>query len=521
MKATELRRAYLDFFKAQGHPIVPSSPLVPQGDPTLLFTSAGMVPFKPYFLGIKTDLKRAASCQKSFRTTDIERVGQTIRHLTFFEMLGNFSFGDYFKAEAVDWCWTFLTKEMDLDVSRLHVTVYKDDDEALGLWSKHKLKNPIVRLGEDTNFWTMGPTGPCGPCSEVYVDRGAEHGCGRATCSVGCDCDRYLEIWNLVFTQFDRKEDGSLTPLPRKNIDTGMGLERLALVVQGKPSPFETDLFAPIIARAETALGVENRGDAERVFRVLGDHGRAAAFLAAEGILPSNEGRGYILRRLIRRALSQGSLLSGEKKPFVHELSAAAADAFAETYPELKKNRAALIQTVRQEEEIFLETLQTGEARLAELAEAHPTELPGEEAFKLYDTYGFPLELTVELLGRKGIAVDRKGFETARGRASRRRARAGKAPARRRCRRTRSWPASAAASSATTSCSARRRYSPCSTRKAARSSRRWRGRRPRRSSIRRLFIPRAGARSATADASRMATAGSSPRSSTRRSRSST
>ena len=419
MHASELRRSYLSFFEKAGHPIVPSSPLIPQGDPSLLFTSAGMVPFKPYFLGLKTDLKRAASCQKSFRTTDIERVGATIRHLTFFEMLGNFSFGDYFKAEAIDWCWTYLTREAKLDPKRLHVSVFKDDAEAMELWRKFDLKNPIVKLDEETNFWTMGPTGPCGPCSEVYFDRGAEHGCGRTNCGVGCDCDRYLEIWNLVFTQFDRQEDGSLKPLPRKNIDTGMGLERLALVVQDKRSPFETDLFWPIMEKAagllETLPG--KTPETKRIFRILGDHGRAAAFLAAEGIVPSNEGRGYILRRLIRRALSQGSLLIPKKKAFVHELAASASDLFGPVYPELKKNRSALIQTVKQEEEIFLETLETGEERLKLLAEEHPVELPGEEAFKLYDTYGFPLELTVEILGRQSIAVDRKGYEAARLRA--------------------------------------------------------------------------------------------------------
>ena len=292
MTSAQLRKSYLDFFVRNGHALKASTPIVPQGDASLMFNSAGMVPFKPYFLGLKKDLSRATSSQKCFRTTDIERVGTTLRHLTFFEMLGNFSFGDYFNAEAVAWAWEFLTKEAGLDPKRLHPTVFNEDDEAVALWKKTGCPNPAVRLGADTNFWNMGPTGPCGPCSEIYYDLGAGFASGKDDV-VGGDGDRYIEIWNLVFTGFDRQADGSLKPLARPCIDTGMGLERLAFCAQGKPSPFETDLFWPIVEKAASILKTDPK-DPKHVlgYRVIADHARAATILMSEGIVPTNVERG-------------------------------------------------------------------------------------------------------------------------------------------------------------------------------------------------------------------------------------
>ena len=423
--ATQLRSRYLKFFEGQNHRVFPSFSLIPAGDPSLLFTSAGMVPFKAYFLGLKKDVSRATSSQRCFRTTDIDRVGTTVRHLTFFEMLGNFSFGDYFKKEAIAWAWKFLTEEVQLDPKRLHITVFQDDEEAENFWKAHKPVNPIVRLGEETNFWNMGPTGPCGPCSEIYFDRGAEYSCGKPTCGVGCDCDRYFEVWNLVFTQFDRQEDGSLKNLPRTNIDTGMGLERLAMVVQGKKSTFETDLFWPIMEEASGIIGKlpGMTPDTKLAFRVIGDHTRASIMLIPEGIVPSNEGRGYVLRRLIRRAVRYGRL-HGVKGAFVHKLVPAALSIYKGVYDEPGEHKKAIVDTIRNEEERFLETLETGEKILTGLLERYAKSIPGDEAFKLYDTYGFPLELTREIAAQKGVHVDDVGFETAR-LAAQRTARAG------------------------------------------------------------------------------------------------
>ena len=419
MTSSAIRRLYLDFFRSRDHMIHDSSPLIPYGDPSLMFTSAGMVPFKPYFLGLKKDIARAASCQKCFRTTDIERVGTTLRHMTFFEMLGNFSFGDYFKQDAIAWAWEFLTKEMQLDPKRLHPTVFKDDDEAFVLWQKLGLPNAPARLGSDSNFWNMGPTGPCGPCSEIYFDRGREHSCGKPGCTVGCDCDRYLEIWNLVFTQFDRRGDGSLKPLPRKNIDTGMGLERLAFVAQGKPSPFDTDLFRPIVEKASLLLNAEPRRSpqTEQALRIIADHSRAVVMLMAEGVIPSNVERGYVLRRLIRRAVRYGQLL-GHARPFAHRLIPAVLEIYAQAYPELKDGSSQVASTLKGEEEKFLETLVTGEAELGKLLAKHPKTLPGERAFWLYETFGFPLELTKEIAAQRGVFVDEESFKTASEKAS-------------------------------------------------------------------------------------------------------
>ncbi|MBI3548488.1 MAG: alanine--tRNA ligase [Elusimicrobia bacterium] len=416
---SRLREDFLKYFDRRGHLVCASTPIVPQGDPTLLFTSAGMVPFKPYFLGIKSGLSRTASCQKCFRTTDIDRVGTTIRHLTFFEMLGNFSFGDYFKADAIHWAWEFLTKEMQLDPKRLYPTVFKDDDEAVELWKKEGTPNPITKLGEDTNFWNMGPTGPCGPCSEIYIDLGKELSCGKPSCGVGCDCDRYLEIWNLVFTQFDRQPDGSLKGLPQKNIDTGMGLERLALAVSGKRSPFETELFWPIMESAAELLGTipGKTPQTKLAFRIIGDHARAASVLASEGIIPSNVERGYVLRRLIRRAVRYGQLL-GRKEPFLHKLVPSVLEVLGATYPDLAKAKPQIEQTILAEETRFMETLEKGERELETILADKPTSLPGEAAFKLYDTFGFPFELTKEIALGRGIAIDEAGFAAAQEKAS-------------------------------------------------------------------------------------------------------
>jgi len=422
MQSYEIRKGFLDFFAKQGHPIVKSSPLIPEGDPSLLFTSAGMVQFKPYYLGLKTDMKRAASCQKSFRTTDIENVGRTIRHLTFFEMLGNFSFGDYFKAESIKWGWEFLTKEMGLTPERLYPSVYRGgvaprDEEARKIWESVLPKNlhsHIVELGDADNFWAMGDTGPSGPCSEIYWDRGEKYahtGCQGA----GCSCDRYIEIWNHVFTQFDKQPGGIYNPLPKKNIDTGMGLERLTFIVEGKETPFDTTLFFPIVEAASKMLKVEYNSSPEAVsaFRIISEHLRASTFLLAEGIIPSNEGRGYVLRRLIRRAARYGRVM-GAKDPFLHQLVPSVYTIFKDVYPEIVSAEKTIREALKFEEQGFIETLENGEKYLEELLRDNPRGVPGEGAFRLYETYGFPLELTRELALKRNIPLDEEGFHRAR-----------------------------------------------------------------------------------------------------------
>jgi len=409
---SDIRETFLSYFDRKGHHIHASSPLIPEGDPTLLFTAAGMVPFKPYFLGVKKGTDRATSCQKCFRTSDIDRVGATIRHLTFFEMLGNFSFGDYFKQDAVHFAWDFLTNVAGLDPQRLYPTVFQDDAEAEDAWKKAGAVHPAARLGAETNFWAMGPTGPCGPCSEIYYDLGPEFGAGSDDV-VGGEGDRYIELWNLVFMQSDRQPDGSLKPLPARNIDTGMGLERITMVLEGKPSPFRTALFEPIRAAALGRLDVPEGAnpDVETAARIISDHTRAAVMLAAEGIIPSNVERGYVLRRLIRRAARYGRLL-GAKEPFLHALVGPALEIFQKAYPELKDARSQIQDTLRAEEERFLDTLEKGERTLRELLDAKPRVLAGPDAFKLYDTYGFPLELTREICSRSGVSVDEEGFKS-------------------------------------------------------------------------------------------------------------
>jgi alanyl-tRNA synthetase len=427
MKGSEIREKFLDYFESKGHKRVRSSSLVPQSDPTLLFTNAGMVQFKNVFTGDeKRDYSRAATSQKCLRVSgkhnDLENVGVTARHHTFFEMLGNFSFGDYFKKDAIIFGWDFLTNRMGLPKEKLWVTIYTDDDEANDLW-RDVIDVPadrIVRLGEKDNFWAMGETGPCGPCSEIIIDQGADMACGP-NCGIGlCDCDRFLELWNLVFMQFVRDASGQMSPLPRPSIDTGMGLERIAAVVQGKRSNYDSDLFRPIIDAigqiAGNGYGADHAKDTS--MRAVADHARAAAFLIADGILPANEGRGYVLRRIMRRALRHGKLL-GVTDPFLFKVADVVVDEMAPVYPELSENRMFIASVVKAEEEKFIETLDKGLVLLSEEVKATKKKgggvLPGDVAFKLYDTFGFPLDLTQDIIKDEGISVDIEGFEAAMG----------------------------------------------------------------------------------------------------------
>ena len=416
----ELRELFLKFFEEKGCKRYHSFSLVPD-DPTLLFTIAGMVPFKPYFLGLKTpEVTRATTAQKCVRTNDIENVGRTARHHTFFEMLGNFSFGDYFKPEIIPWAWEFLTERVGLDPDRLYATVYLDDDEAYDIWHEKVglPKERIFRLGADDNFWAAGPVGPCGPCSEIIYDQGEKFSCGKPTCTVGCDCDRYLEIWNLVFMQYNRDEAGNLTPLPHKNIDTGMGLERLASVVQSVPNDFETDLFRPIMDKACELVNVKYGEDPKKdmAVKVISDHIRASAFMIADGILPTNDGGGYVLRRLIRRCVRYGRLL-GIERPFLTELLPVVRESIGDEYSELIEQASAIEQVLSTEEERFSRTLSQGsdlmDSEIDKLTAAGRNILPGDVAFVLYDTFGFPLELTEEMCEERGITIDKEGFEAA------------------------------------------------------------------------------------------------------------
>ncbi len=425
MKANELRKLFLDYFAARGHKIVPSSSLVPKNDPTLLFTNAGMVQFKGVFLGEDIrDYKRAVTSQKCVRAggkhNDLENVGHTARHHTFFEMLGNFSFGDYFKRDAIAFAWEFLTGTVKLPKEKLWVTIYKDDDEAFELWQKVAGVKPdrIVRLGEKDNFWQMGDTGPCGPCSEIIIDQGEEISCGKPGCSVGCDCDRYLEIWNLVFMQYNRDETGKLTPLPKPSIDTGMGLERLSAVVQGVRSNFESDLFQPIIKEIAAGAGVPYHKDEQTdiSYQVCADHLRAMTFLISDGVLPSNEGRGYVLRRIIRRASRYGRLI-GITKPFLYKLTGVVVDVMREAYPELVDSREHVAKVVLIEEERFAVTLDSGLTLLnetvAKLKAEKKNSIPGSVLFKLYDTFGFPLDLVADMARDLHLEIDEEGYRKA------------------------------------------------------------------------------------------------------------
>lgn len=418
MTGNELRQKYLQFFAGKEHLILPSYPLIPDNDPSLLLIGAGMAPFKPFFTGkMKPPQLRIATSQRCIRTGDIENVGRTARHHTFFEMLGNFSFGDYFKKEAIAWAWEFVTKELGLAPDKLWITIYTDDDEAFEIWNKDIGLPPERIIRMEDNFWEIG-TGPCGPCSELYVDLGEERGCGKPDCAVGCNCDRYLEIWNLVFTQFDRDEAGNYTPLAKKNIDTGAGLERIASVLQNKKSNFETDLLFPIIEHAMKVAGVEY-GQAVRTdisLKVIADHARSVTVMISDGILPSNEGRGYVMRRLLRRAVRHGRLL-GIEKPFLVDIVDVVAEIFRQPYPDIGEKRDYIKKVIQLEEARFGETLAQGTELLTQHIEtvkaAGGEILDGAITFKLYDTFGFPWELTAEILEEQGLKLDKAGFDQA------------------------------------------------------------------------------------------------------------
>ena len=417
----DLRESYLNFFAGKGCLRHKSYPLIPQGDNSLLLIVAGMAPLKPYFTGQEVPpRKRMTTCQKCIRTGDIENVGKTARHGTFFEMLGNFSFGDYFKEEAIQWAWEYVTEVLKLPKDRLYVTVYQDDDEAEKIWHE-KANVPmdrITRMGKEDNFWEAGVDGPCGPCSEIYFDRGEKYGCGKPTCGVGCDCDRYMEFWNLVFTQFERHEDGTYTPLAQKNIDTGMGLERLAALMQGVDSIFDVDTIKAIRDKiceiAGCEYGKEYKKDVS--IRVITDHIRSVTFMAGDGVLPSNEGRGYVMRRLLRRAVRHGKLL-GINGLFLKDIVKTVVDNSKCEYNELEEQYDYIVKLLTTEEANFNQTIDRGmkilDTYVEELNEKGEKTLDGEACFKLSDTYGFPIDLTREILEEKGIGVDEKGFEKA------------------------------------------------------------------------------------------------------------
>ncbi|MEW5721703.1 MAG: alanine--tRNA ligase [Thermodesulfobacteriota bacterium] len=435
MTSDDIRSSFLDFFQKHQHALVKSSPLVPKDDPTLLFTNAGMVQFKRVFTGEeKRDYLRAATSQKCVRAggkhNDLENVGFTARHHTFFEMLGNFSFGDYFKALAIELAWDLLVNRYGLPGDKMYATVFEDDDEAFGLWQTvvGLPAEKIYRLGEKDNFWAMGDTGPCGPCSEILIDQGPALGCGRPDCAPGCDCDRYLELWNLVFMQFERDASGKMTPLPKPSIDTGLGLERISAVVQGVHSNYESDLFTPLMDFIQDLSGVRYvyRSEVEQTgltpprtnisTRVIADHARALAFLIGDGVLPENVGRGYVLRRILRRAVRHGRLL-GLRKPFLHQVAGRVIEIMGRAYPELEDGRSYIQKVILNEEERFSETLDNGLKLLAEEMDRLEAQggdaLPGQVAFKLYDTYGFPLDLVQDVAAERGFGVDLPGFEEA------------------------------------------------------------------------------------------------------------
>ena len=418
MGLNEIREKYLSFFESKGHLRLPSFSLVPKDDPSLLLINAGMAPLKPYFKGEQVPpRKRVTTCQKCIRTPDIERVGKTARHGTYFEMLGNFSFGDYFKHEATAWAWEFITKVLEMPVDKLWVTIYEDDDEARDIWVNEVGVAPerIVRMGKEDNFWEIG-TGPCGPCSEIYFDRGEEYGCGKPDCAVGCDCDRYVEFWNLVFTQFDKDENGNYNRLAHPNIDTGMGLERIACIMQGVNNLFEVDTVRNIMKKVSEIADVEYGEDEQSdvSLRVITDHIRSTAFMIADGVQISNEGRGYVLRRLLRHAARHGKLL-GVNDPFLYKIVDTVAEENKTAYPELTAKADYIKKIIETEEIRFCETINDGlsilEKYTDELKAQNSKVLAGDKAFKLYDTYGFPYDITVEILEEQGFSADREGFD--------------------------------------------------------------------------------------------------------------
>ena len=410
----ELREKFLSFMESKGHLRLPSFPLIPKDDNSLLLINSGMAPMKKYFTGeITPPRNRVTTCQKCIRTPDIERVGITARHGTYFEMLGNFSFGDYFKHDATAWAWEFFTKVLEMPEEKLYVSIYQDDDEAYDIWTKEVGVDPshMVRLGKEDNFWEHG-SGPCGPCSEIYFDRGDEKGCGKPDCHVGCDCDRFVEVWNLVFSQFENDGKGNYTPLAKKNIDTGMGLERLACVMQGVDNLFLVDTVQNIMKHISQVVGV-NYGEGEKSdisLRVITDHIRSTTFMIADGVMPSNEGRGYVLRRLLRRAARHGRLL-GRTEPFLYQICSTVIKENASAYPELVEKQEYITKLIRVEEESFSKTVGQGLALLQSIIERSDVKvLSGEDAFKLNDTFGFPIDLTREILDEKGIGVDIERF---------------------------------------------------------------------------------------------------------------
>ncbi len=414
----ELREMFLSYFESKGHLRLPSFSLIPQNDKSLLLINSGMAPMKPYFKGeVEPPRRRVCTCQKCIRTGDIENIGKTSRHGTYFEMLGNFSFGDYFKKEAIHWSWEFLTQVCGLEADRLYPSIYVDDDEAFEIWNKQEgiPAERIFRFGKEDNFWEHG-SGPCGPCSEIYYDRGEKYGCGKPGCTVGCDCDRYMEVWNNVFSQFDNDGHGNYSDLAQKNIDTGMGLERLAVVCQDVDSLFDVDTVMNITRRVTELTGA-SYGQSHKTdvsLRVITDHIRSATFMIADGVLPSNEGRGYVLRRLLRRAARHGKLL-GVDKPFLFEVVDTVVHENEGHYPYLRERQSFITKVIKSEEETFLKTLDGGLKIFSEMLEAHKaageTVFSGEDAFKLSDTYGFPLDLTVDMAEEAGMSVDQEGFK--------------------------------------------------------------------------------------------------------------
>src|SRR5512136_472947 len=408
MNHRELRRTFLEFYAQRDHRVVPSSSLIPRDDPTMLFTSAGMVQFKPYWAGtVELPYRRATSIQKCLRASDLDQVGKTPRHCTFFEMLGNFSFGDYFKHEAIPWAWEYLTQVVKLDAERLYASVFEEDDEAYNIWrTKVGLSfKKVVRLGAKDNFWgPVGGGGACGPCSEIYVDFGVEFGCGKAECAPGCDCDRFSEVYNIVFPQYNQLPDGTREPLKNRGIDTGMGMERLAMVSQKKKTIFETDLFSPIVKATAQMLNVERTDENRQMLYVAADHARALTFAIADGVIPSNEARGYILRSSLRRALLFARQ-AGVNEPFLYKVSGEVAELMRQWYPEVVAKREQAAMIIKSEEERFLRTLDAGLDLWDAVKEKYAREgiVPGAELFKLHDTYGLQVELVKELAADAGV----------------------------------------------------------------------------------------------------------------------